>query len=279
MRTSIYIISFLSLLITSCIPKPIDLDIPGAEEKLVIFTQVIPNDFMLVSVTRSFSALEEFDSNAYDNLLVSGANVEISHNGTVYDFAELGGGFYISNTQNQVANGEYDLKVTAGTDQITSTTTMLPQVQFDDVIPMTFDNPNDTVVQLQMTFTDDASTDNYYLINVYKKFQNSGFDVVNYFENGNNNLVSSILVTDNEFNSNFDRTYEFPEIHHNDSIAVTLSNISEEYYGYLNQKLSNGSIFTELNLEPFSYPTNIEGGYGFFNAHYPDIRFYDMGEY
>jgi hypothetical protein len=42
-----------------CVPKPIDIDVKAADPKLVLASQVIPNQIMIVSLTRSFSALKD----------------------------------------------------------------------------------------------------------------------------------------------------------------------------------------------------------------------------
>ena len=71
----------------------------------------------------------------------------------------------------------------------------------------------------------------------------------------------------------------FDGLKHDDSIAVTLSNISKNYYNYLVLRNESGSLYNQLNLEPLNYPTNVVNGYGFFNAHIPDIYFDDLSLY
>ena len=104
-------------------------------------------------------------------------------------------------------------------------------------------------------------------------------DGVNYFLNGSNVLARSILVSDKEFDGTYHNNLLMNELHHKDSIVVTLSNINESYYKYLSFKVGGGSVLNQLNIEPVNYPTNIINGYGFFNTHFPDIRFFDLGQF
>jgi hypothetical protein len=64
-----------------------------------------------------------------------------------------------------------------------------------------------------------------------------------------------------------------------DTIAGAVSNISEDYFKFLDLRKRGGNIFSELVSEPISYPTNIKNGYGFFNTHYPDIEIFDLNNY
>ena len=45
-----------SLFIVSCRPKPLDIDLPQADQKLVVSSQVIPGSLMVVTVSRSMDA-------------------------------------------------------------------------------------------------------------------------------------------------------------------------------------------------------------------------------
>ena len=59
-----------------------------------------------------------------------------------------------------------------------------------------------------------------------------------------------------------------------DTIAVSLSNISKEYYDFMKLRIDNRYSFVEYLSEPVNYPTNVEGGKGFFNLYVPDVEFF-----
>ena len=64
-----------------------------------------------------------------------------------------------------------------------------------------------------------------------------------------------------------------------DSVAIALSNISESYYEFLKKREKGGNVFTELTNEPINYPSNVKGGFGFFNTHFPDVEYFDLNEF
>ena len=66
----------------------------------------------------------------------------------------------------------------------------------------------------------------------------------------------------------------FPrEFSEGDTIAVYLSNINKDYYDFIQLRLDNRFSLVEFISEPLNYPTNVQGGRGYFNLYVPDIRF------
>lgn len=278
MRRALY--SILILLLISCQPKPIDIEVTPAEPKLVAFTHVIPNNIMLVALSKSFSVLEGNAEENYTNLLISGATVQITFDNKVFSFYELAPGIYASYSEAYQVDQDYNFIAYIGLDTIRSTTKMLPKINFTSVLPQVEKSATDTNVYIDLSFTDIPNTSNWYLINVYKKqTQTDSADAVNYFNTGSNVLARSILISDKEFNGIYHKKTHFPELNYQDSIVVTLSNINESYYKYLNFKVGGGNVFNQLNIEPVNYPTNIINGYGFFNTHFPDIHFFDLSKF
>ena len=55
-----------------------------------------------------------------------------------------------------------------------------------------------------------------------------------------------------------------------------MSNISPEYYKYLSIRNDNRYNLAGFASEPLNYPTNVQGGYGYFNLHVPDVRIFVM---
>ena len=272
-----------SLLFTACRPKNIDIDVKPADPKLVVFSHVIPNSIMLISLTKSFSALKPQEEAKLEDFLVGGADVKVKFNGEEVSFYELEFGIYASFETPTTAGIEYELTAIKDNDTITAKSVMLEKTAFESVTPIITKTAEDTSTAIKVNFTDNPSQDNWYIINVYKKDDASGdesIDGVNFFGNGSNVLARTVLLSDKEIPGTYEETLELNNVHHNDSIVVTLSNIDEKYYNYLNlRQEGSGNIFTSLNLEPVNYPTNVENGYGFFNTHHPDIRFYDLSEH
>jgi hypothetical protein len=277
---SISSVFILLILLTSCRPKNIDINVKAAESKLVVFTHVIPNNIMIVALTKSFSVLDGNTTADFSNLLISGATVQMKFNDETFNFYELNPGIYASFEKAFQVNENYELFACYGKDTIHSYTNMLAKINFNSITPIIEKNSSDTNVFINYSFNDIKGIDNWYLINVYKKLQNSSStDFVNYFNNGANALIKTILISDKEFGDTYESKDKLDNLNHNDSIVVTLSNINETYFNYLHQKNGTGSVFTQLNIEPITYSSNIINGYGFFNAHFPEINYFDLGKY
>lgn len=277
-RLTLILVVLLSLF--SCRPKSLEIDVKSAEPKLVAFTHIVPNNIMLVALSKTFSVLDGNTSEDFDSLLVTGATVQIKFDNQVFDFYELSPGIYASFTEAYQVDKDYELIAYYGKDTIRSTTKMLPKIDFKTILPSVEKLAADTNIYLNLKFDDLPNVSNWYLINIYRKQTGAGsMDNVNYFLNGSNALAKSILVSDKEFSGTYSSNLLMNELHHKDSIVVTLSNINEAYFNYLNFKVGGGSVLNQLNIEPVNFPTNITNGYGFFNTHFPDIKYFDLGQF
>ena len=85
------------------------------------------------------------------------------------------------------------------------------------------------------------------------------------------------LVDDLDFNGEkYQETFRvFPrDFIPGDTIAVSLSNISKDYYDFIDLRLENRFSFVEYLSEPVNYPSNVNGGKGFFNLYIPDVKIF-----
>jgi len=284
---------FLCLFIAACAPDPIEIQLPEYEPEIVVFSQVIPDAFMTVALTKTIDGLDfneeagdTLSQNLLNGLVVTNADVTISYRDQTDTLFELGLGFYASVFTPSFINETYRLKiVTEDNEVLTSENTMLPIVPFDQATPLVERTDADTLVKFDFRIVDTPG-DNWYMINFYTNGQNDtepdieGIDINNFFESGSNFLKKTELISDAAFDGNtFEGTIELPEISQRDSMVVTLSNINEDYFNYLQIRQTSSNFFTELIKEPISLPTNIEGGLGFFNTHFPDVRAFDMNEF
>jgi hypothetical protein len=275
-----------------CVPKPIDIDVKAADPKLVLASQVIPNQIMIVSLTRSFSALEgqgiqdddSLNNDFLDKILVENAFVTITYFGTVDTLFMISPGVYASINTLQYSYGTYTIyaKDPQTGEEINATTQLIPQVQFDTIYPQVIKNPGDTVIKVNYTFHDDPNAENYYVVNYIRKSNsNSPLDINQVFSQGSNGIIKEFeLLDDNSFtNSIYNVSKELEEATPHDSIAVMLSHISKGYFEYLNAFKKSGAIINQLTGEPINYPTNVNNGYGYFNAYYPTTRIFDLNNY
>ncbi|HHG85572.1 MAG TPA: DUF4249 family protein, partial [Bacteroidetes bacterium] len=193
------------------------------------------------------------------------------------------GGIYASINTLQVPNDVYTLKVndTVTGKSVTASTRMLSQVRFQSITPVIERSASDTSIYLDYVFNDFAG-ENWYAINIVKRDSgnNTGIDINSFFSAGLNVSTQTELLTDKAF----------PEITHSarlklvnvqatDSIAVTISNVSEAYYDFLREQKRAEGLLSQITKEPINRSSNVIGGYGFFNAHFPDIQIFDLNDF
>lgn len=275
-------------ILAACSTKPLEVTIPQQESKTVVFSQVVPNRVMIIALTKSFGALdfqEEEDSlteNFLNNFLEDSATVTVSYNGNTDTLFRVEKGLYASINTIQYTNSLYELRIiNSRGETVTSASNMLPQINFDSIRPIVYRGA-DTSTSIHFSFTDDPLAENFYMINYYKKnLVSGGLDINSIFNNGENNLIRTDIVSDIEFGEVFTDSVRFgsESLLANDTIAVSLSNISKEYYQFLDQRARSENIFTEITREPITYPTNVVNGYGFFNTHFPDVSIFDLNQY
>jgi hypothetical protein len=278
----------------SCSPKPIDIDISPASPKMVIASQIIPKKVMFVNITNSFSALDGANVNIEDSLNIDFLNsisvkdaiVTVTYLDQQEKLVMVNPGIYASNNILQYEYGNYFIRVInpATNQEATATTTLIPKVLFDTVYPSITRNANDTTVNINFTLTDNPSAENYYVINYISKRKNnkqtaaSLLDINQAFKRGNNSVNKEFeLLDDNSFeNGVYKVNKTIRDISTDDSLAVVLSNVSKGYYEYLNAFKRSGADINQLIGEPINFPTNVNNGYGYFNAYYPSVYYFDF---
>ncbi|MFY0673031.1 MAG: DUF4249 family protein [Bacteroidia bacterium] len=271
----ILLVLFISFTLASCLPEALPTDVEQAESKLVISSQIIPNNIMVITVSRSFSALEgNQNQDDIDQYLVKNAIVVMTYNGTTDTFLsrEDAPGLYFSTFRLEKENEQFNLSVfdPKTNETVTSTSTMLPRINLETVQIEAKPTQSllDTVYNLTASFTD-ASINNWYVLNI-----------INPNEVGNESVFSldgqtttySILVSDKLYNTNrIEIQEEIVGYNMPDTALVMFSNISEDYFRYLDARRRGGSILASLTGEPVNHPSNVVGGYGYFNTHNPSL--------
>lgn len=290
MMDAVRYISYLgiSFLLLSCTPEPVFVEIDQLEPRVVVFSQVIPQEVTTILLTSTFGGLEyneeEGDSltdGFLNNLLVTGAEVTVSYRNVTERLEEVqpGSGVYVSGDTPQFPNEEYRLDVVTADGRILSATNlMLPQIGFTRVEPVLVKRTTDTLVTVEFEISDPPG-DNRYMINYFlpRVPLTGGISALN---GANGNRKKTVLIDDAAFTDGvFTGVTELPEFLPTDTLVVTLSNISEPYYRFLQARESADNFLSLLTREPVSSPTNVVGGLGFFNTHFPEIRTYNLREF
>jgi hypothetical protein len=290
-KTIVVLAGFFILVFEGCRPKPIDIDIKPHKPKLVVASQILPGNFMVVGLSMSFSSLanstqnDSVTPNFLNNLLVKDAFVTVSYSNKMDTLFMLTPGIYLSRSTLQQDYGFYTLlaRDPATNEEIKASSILLPQVKFDTIYPVVNKSVQDTSVSVQYQFTDIPNQDNWYVVNYYLKQSGGGggFSISNYFNPGSSKLLAEFeLLSDKTFNDGkYSTKTVLKEATYKDSIAVSISNISEGYYKFLTAFKRSGSVFNQLSGEPINYPTNVTNGYGYFNTHYPTVKLFDLNKY
>ena len=263
----------LGIAVSSCLPDPLEVEgIPQPETTVVVGSQNLPNEFLVVSLTENFNALEggpETDIEVLlEELLIDGIEMTVETGGENYildnplpgiytgnNVPEIPGAFYTLNFQNPF-NGE----------AATATTQLLPFVGFDEVAIRLERTQFDTLINVDLRI-DDPQGPNWYMINV-QQF-NDNFDI--------QERPFTELLEDSEFDGTLhDHSFTvfFRDYEPGDTVLVSMANIDEEYYRFLDLRNESRFLLLDGIGEPINYPSNVENGLGFFNLHLPDIRFF-----
>lgn len=289
-----FILTFLIatlLILNGCTPKGIDIDVEPAESRIVVASQIIPQKSIVVSLTKSFSPLEPIGtsenvgSELLNKFLVNNAFVTVSYNGQTDTLDMFVPGIYISNNTLLTNYNTYSLNVYEPSTGLSAlaVTTMLPQVKFDTVYPIITRSSTDTTVAIKYILSDIPGEENYYVVNYILKQASTGanLDISSYFGNGSNKILSSFdLLNDASFTNNV-LVHEsiLEKVGPTDSLAVEVANITKGYYEFLTAAKRTGGLLTQLTSEPIHFPTNVQNGYGYFNAYYPHARIFALSEY
>ena len=262
------------MMIGGCTPDPLEVNnIPVLQPHIVVSAQVVPDQSIAVLLTKSIGALDAGDSSDAQNLLarvlVTDATVTIDHDGKHDTLIYLGDGVYGSVNIPIISGHTYILNATSPTvGSITSATQAQEIVKFQDVNAALYKDEYDTTAFVDYSLMD-LPGKNFYMINVQRISTRKDLnDLLN-------PRLFTQVMTDDHFNGQlFKEEFKvlFQRYWPDDTVAVSLTNISGDYYQYVKRRIDNRFSAISFATEPFNYPTNVKGGYGFFNIQQPDVR-------
>ncbi|MBL7857718.1 MAG: DUF4249 domain-containing protein [Cyclobacteriaceae bacterium] len=281
MKTFLYpSILFLAIAITNwqCIPEPLSVNgLPVLEPKVVVSSQVIPGTGLVVFVSRTIGALDASENSDPQELIeqiaITDAIVILINDEGRDTLENLGSGFYGGIHTGFEDNEVYELVIeNTAFGRVTASTTVMPWVPFDAVTADIIYNEFDSLARITYTLSDPPQ-ENFYMINVQR------FSATQELTSLVNPRIFTRLLLDKGFaGEQYTETFNvlFQEFRPGDSIAVSLTNISKPYYDYLELRNNSRFGFSEFASEPINFPSNVEGGLGWFNLHTPDIRLFEL---
>jgi Domain of unknown function (DUF4249) len=267
------------LLLQSCVPEPIPIDLESAESLPVVWSQSLPATGVVVYLAKSFTALsyQEGDStntaDLLNQMLVNNGRVIIRYDDLSDTLFQVSAGVYASLNLPIVPGEVYYLNATdlQSGKQVNAQTTAYEVVEIDSV---GYERLDSNKVKLHVFF-DDPNGQNFYALHFYSRYTNV-LDVDDPL--AADNTVVTKLLTDLEFESEqavFE--VELDELD-GDSVYVSLNNIGADYFDYLGQRQRGGNLYNQLVQEPINYISNINGGFGMFTLHQPSIRMIVLNE-
>jgi hypothetical protein len=293
MMKNIFFLAGVVLIISQSCVKPIPVEIAQMEPRLAVNSQIIPNELIVVSVTRTFTSLykqSESDSNATNplafDILVPHALVTITNNNTIDTLQQIADGIYASTNINLVNNGTYQLNVydSSSKQQVSANTKMMKPAVVESITPVKVIAEKDTSIEITFEIADDATEKNYYFVSVLKTNKTSGNlglppAIQNIF-----NKSSYIYLYTDEKAKNGKITEKFSTtnavgIKKSDTVLIMVANIEEKYYQYLTAFNKSNNILSQFTGEPINLPTNIVNGFGYFSAHFPYIDYIELAKY
>lgn len=268
------------VLATACIPDPLEVnDIPQLEPKIVVSSQMIPGLAVAVLLTKSVGALDASEDSdpeeLLDQILIDDARVTIEGNGTSFELQYIGSGLYGAVGANLVVGRSYTLDVNSSSlGTVQATTTVKPLVQFQDIGTSIYIVGRDTLAQVDYTIADQEGK-NWYMMTAQRITRRNLEDRIL------NPWVATELLDDVTFEGgtktdNFKLLFD--EVKAGDTLAVLLSNIDKDYYDFMKIREDTRFGLASYVGEPINYPSNVEGGLGWFNLYFPDVRVFVLGE-
>lgn len=280
-QPSILILAGVISMLSSCLPDPLEVDnVPMVKREMVVASQMLPEETLLVLLTRTFGALEIGGNNnigeILDKIAVNDALVTIEGYGAIDTLQFLGNGFYGGVEIDFKAGEKYTLHAESeALGEVSAETTVKPHVSFKHVDAELVNNEyGDTLIQVIYTFQDPLPQ-NWYMMSVQK------IEAERFIEDAINPKTYTRLLDDVKFNGElYTERVSVVARHYaiGDTIAIMLSNIHEDYYEFINLRMDNRASFLEFLGEPVNYPSNVRNGKGFFNLYLPDIRTFVLGQ-
>ncbi len=267
---------FVVLLLLACEPEPLPVDgVPAPEKTVVIGSQNLPTEFIAISVTENFNALEGGTEDDFEELiqtlLLDGLDLSVEVADSSYTLNEINQtGVYVANDVPEIVGEIYTLSFLNpfNDESVTASVELLPFIGFDSVNIYIEETPFDSLVNVVMR-VEDPPGPNWYMINV--QLINEDFDFnTRPFTELLTDSVSTGSMIDYEF-----RVF-FRDYAPGDTVMVSMANISKGYYDFLELRGTRRGFVGSLG-EPITYPTNVENGLGYFHMHIPDVRFFFPG--
>jgi hypothetical protein len=250
-------------------------DIGTLQPKVTVSSQLLPENALVVLITKSVSALEAGWGSDPEDVLnkaaIADAEVTIAVGDAIVPLPNLGSGLYGNISLELQPNRDYRLNVkTAELGEVYAITQVKPFVAFRWVQATLYKSQFDSTAFVRYSLQD-PSGPNYYMVNVQNFSRSQGITSLL------NPRIYTHLVTDSAFDG---QVYEdefkvlFRRYKEGDTVAISMASVSKEYYDFLKARYDRRYSVGAFATEPLNYKSNVQNGLGFFNLFLPDARLF-----
>ncbi len=288
-----YLLIFISIVTIACSPEELLIHVKPQESRLVIGSQFVPDSFLIVTISKSFSALapdnfESLEEDFVGTLLVENALVVV-HSGSDNDTLEnIVPGIFIGQISNPVVGEFFELSVFDSTTALTisAETYLTSRVPYENVSVEERVEGQDTSYFLHYEFTDPDGP-NWYIAQA-NTFRGLSLDEVLDIDIVDDSLHVEIDTTQTVFDRDFENEILFTKLHADitfesdvvkreiqlfedpgDTVIFVLINVDEGYYRFLDARQRTGGIIASATGEPINHPSNVENGFGYYAMNIP----------
>lgn len=263
------------VILSACLPDPLPVDnVPIPENTVVIGSQNLPEQFLAIAITKNFNALDGGREDDYEvlirSLLIDSLDISIEVMNESYDLINVDSGLYVGTDVPELPGEIYTLSFENPFNErpVEASAELMPYVGFDSLEVFIERSEFDTIVNVSLRLQDPPGP-NWYMSNVQLINEDFSFNVNPFTE----------LFTDEGFDGellNYDYRVFFRDYAPGDTVLVTLANISQDYYDFLDLRGTRRPFVGSLG-EPINYPANVDNGLGYFHMHIPDARVFLPG--
>lgn len=280
------------LLIASCRPKPLDLDIPQSPGAFSIASYCPDSRSVFVSATYSVSTLLNISDTATikalpgttSDLLLEDAVVTLRNpDNTVDTLRELSSGFFGRNDLQLVPGQSYTLTVCDSKKARMSiaTTSYQPAPAVDTIYPMLIRRNSETNCKLRVKLKN-VSLSSYFFISYNTTRQArehtaplpKNMHALNLFLPKQIALLSAADASGGQLERDITM-----QVNPTDTVLIQVAQVDKDYFNYLAAYKRTGSLINQLTGEPIHLPSNITQGFGYFSLFNPRRALFDLNRF
>jgi hypothetical protein len=285
MKRLLYLIGIL-MLFAACELLERPLSVEPAEERMSLASLRVGDDAILLSVTRSFSALSaqsmsDLQENAIDALFINQANVQLETAGTLVQAEKLADipGMYLLDISQITLGDSVQISVydSLSQESVVAKTQVMQPIVIDSVgyYRGSFATDFDT---LKVYVSDpDTTQNNYFMLQLFdaSDFASALTNLDSLFFDAVPQLTSERTFSDLTVKGPqiLSRTAIFNSIAP-DTILIGIAHIEENYFRYLDARKRNNEGAGGIFNEPIQFPGNVKGGYGYVSMHLIQYRLF-----